>query len=60
MQERLRKAQKNNPAFDVTKLKTSETSKLLGHSSQSSKKQRVESDEELDFVGTGGKLDIKA
>ena len=56
MQDRLRKAQKNNPAFDITKLKTSETSKLLG---RQSKKEAEESDGELDFVG-GGKLDIKA
>jgi len=27
----MRKAQKNNPAFDITRLKTSETKKLLGN-----------------------------
>lgn len=61
IQERMRKAQKNNPALEITMLKTSETTKLLGKRSQAKPKDDDDSDGGLDFIGDkGGKLDIKS
>ena len=57
IQERIRKAQKNTPATNITRLVTSETQKLIG--SMTSSKKKNDSDEELDFVGGSKKLSIK-